>query len=228
MLFLFQSCHKEIKVLNQNTPEQYAISEVQKIVGNEGNVFVITNLSSNKKNSVNINGQNIVTVNLEKFKDIVNQLKSDTLPHNGIKYFDSVFIDNVKIKIAALNSFDEWDGPKPAGMYRYYFGPLQNGNSSFLTNLNISFNTNQDGSMHGSPSIYFSGITLFGWQPQQISSIAYNASNYVSTFAITGTTTFGIQCSGGLTIGWTSTITFYVRISMDENDANPVEIRGYK
>ncbi len=90
--------------------------------------------------------------------------------------------------------------------------------------LNLAFNTKSDGSINGAPSLYFSGIQLFGWQPQQTSLIAFNSSTYTSTFSVTGVVVFGIQLGGGTTLGWTSRLTLYVTINMSEDAKNPVVI----
>jgi hypothetical protein len=225
MLLIFQSCNKEVKESIQNLNEQNAINQIQKIVGNKGKVFLIKESNSNIS-SLNLNDHNVQKIDIEQFKKIFSQSINDTLPHIFKKTLDSLIKSSLIIKSSSLDYFDDFDGPRPAGLYRYAFGPLQNGNSSFLTNMNISFNTNQDGSIYGTPTIYFSGLTLFSWQVQQNSQISFNSNTYVSTFAMTGTTTFGIQCSGGLTLGWTSTITFYVSINMDEKDSNTVIIKA--
>ena len=228
ILFVLISCNKDINEINENSSEQNAINEVKKIVGNQGNLFVLRRSNNNNLQSFKLKDNNVDKIKIEKYKEIFDKLIKDTLPHIYIQLSDSVYFNDDEIRISALKSLYDFDGPKPAGLYRYSYGPLQNGNSSLFTNMNIAFNTNHDGSIDGSPTIYFSGITLFGWQAHQISQISFNPKTFVSTFAITGTTTFGIQCSGGLTIGWTSTTTFYVRINMDDNDPNTVVIRGYK
>ena len=48
-------------------------------------------------------------------------------------------------------------------------------------------------------------------------------NSYTSTFVITGTTTFVIQL-GGITIGWSSNITFYITIINNELNLTPVRI----
>lgn len=138
---------------------------------------------------------------------------------------DSANIDSNFIKSNMIKShYDFEEGPRPAGLYRYSFSPLQNGNTSLFSNLNIAFNTNTNGSIYGTPSIYFTGINLFSWSPQQTSQISFNPSTFTSTFTITGNVVFGIQFSGGFTIGWSTTTTFYVIINMDDAVMYPVVI----
>jgi hypothetical protein len=100
---------------------------------------------------------------------------------------------------------------------------MVNGNTSYFSNLNLSFNVGNNGGIIGTPSLYFSGINLFSWQPLQSSMISFNPQTYISTYAITGLTVFGIQL-GGLTIGWSSTITFYIRINTNEFSNTTVTI----
>ncbi len=146
---------------------------------------------------------------------------SNSIQSNSINTSTSNFSNGNTIK---ANDELADDGPGPAGLHRYTFGPLEGGNSSLFANMNIAFNTYADGSVNGSPSLYFSGITLFGWQTQQTSQISFNASTSTSTFVITGVATFGIQLGGGSTIGWGSNLTFYVTLNMDENSSKPVMI----
>jgi hypothetical protein len=93
--------------------------------------------------------------------------------------------------------------------------------------MNISYNLGANGEIIGAPSLYFSGLHLFKWQPAQTSMISFNNNTFTSTFAITGTTSFGIQL-GGTTIGWSSNITFYITINNDELNLNPVQIYSKK
>jgi hypothetical protein len=156
-------------------------------------------------------------------EDASNTNKSNSIPSNSLPSSSSNLSNGNVIK---ANDELADDGPGPAGLRRFTFYPLENGNSSLFANMNIAFNTNADGSINGNPSLYFSGITLFGWQTQQTSQISFNPNTSTSTFAITGVATFGIQIGGGATIGWGSNITFYVTLNMDENATKPVMIYG--
>ena len=236
------SCTKDTQVPNSdnannlaatasNIAEQEAIAAVKKIVGNEGTVFVKEKSSSPQNQQVTAVDKEtriIKTLTLEEFANLYKSIKSNTDSAIGIRV-DSSSMKNESSNSIQSNSIkvnDELaeDGPGPAGLHRYSFGPLEGGNTSLFANMNIAFNTNADGSINGSPSLYFNGITLFGWQTQQTSQISFNASTSTSTFAITGVATFGIQLGGGSTIGWGSNMTFYVTLNMDENTSKPVVI----
>lgn len=224
ILIVFAGCKKDIDISNQNSIEKNAINEVKKIVGDDGNIFImpISNDTGNINHTNTDDKINIIKI--EIFKNLYEQIQKDTLPHFFKIVIDSATLNFDTYKINSLIFLDDDEDPRPAGLYRYSFGPLKNGNTSFFANLNLAFNTNQDGSINGSPSLYYSGINLFSWQPQQMSQISFNPYTYVSMFAITGTISFGIQTSGGMTIGWTSTITYYVSINMNEYNSNPVII----
>lgn len=231
ILVVLVSCKKEITEEKQNSIEKNAINEIKKIVGNQGNIFIIPPQTDSSKTQHVIFSNKANNVNIETFKKLYDQILNDTLPHIFKSIIDSGALNNInsKYKINSISFYeDDNDDPKPAGLYRFTYGPLTNGNSSFFANLNISFNTNQNGSINGNPSLYFSGINLFSWQPQQTSQISFNPITYVSRFAITGTAVFGIQTSGGMTIGWSSNITFYVNINMNQYNFNPVIINGAK
>jgi hypothetical protein len=221
-----------------NLTEQEAIVAVKKIVGNEGTVFVkekFTNLQNQQVTAVDKETRIIKTLTLEEFANLYKSIKLNTDSGIGIRAdlanysTNSTKSNSITITASSGNSIkanDELadDGPGPAGLHRYTFSPLENGNSSLFANMNIAFNTNADGSINGVPSLYFNGITLFGWQTQQTSQISFNISTLSSTFAITGVATFGIQIGGGTTIGWGSNMTFYVTLNMDENASKPVVI----
>lgn len=216
---------------SSNLAEQEAIAAVKKIVGNEGTVFVKEKFpipQNQQVAAVDKETRIIKTLTLEEFANLYRSIKLNTDSGIGIR-IDSSSVQNESsnsIKSNSIKANDELadDGPGPAGLHRYTFGPLEGGNTSLFANMNIAFNTNSDGSINGVPSLYFNGITLFGWQTQQTSQISFNPYNSTSTFAITGVATFGIQLGGGATIGWGSNITFYVTLNMDENTSKPVMI----
>jgi hypothetical protein len=54
--------------------------------------------------------------------------------------------------------------------------------------------------------------------------VSFNSSTLISTFAITGVATFGVQMGSGTTVGWGSNVTFYITINMDEYASKPVSI----
>ena len=88
---------------------------------------------------------------------------------------------------------------------RYFFVRVRNSDYNYTTN----------------PTIIDSNGNLLYTQ------LVFNPQTYISTYAITGLTVFGIQL-GGLTIGWSSTITFYIRINTNEFSNATVTIYSRK
>jgi len=232
--------------------EEEAIAAVKKIVGNEGTVFVKEKFSSLQNQQVTPQNQQVTSVDketriiktltLEEFANLYKSIKSNTDSGIGVRIDSSYAKEDASNSIqsnsipsnslqANSNNFsngnvikanDELadDGPGPSGLYRFGFN---NGGNILFSTLNVAFNTNEDGSINGVPSIYYSGYTFFGWQTQQTSQITFNSSNSTSTFSVMGVITYGIQL-GGMTIGWTSNMTYNVTINMDENAKNHVTI----
>lgn len=234
---LLIACEKEssssIKEANVATIES-DLALVKSIVGKRGNLFVMYSTDPNGKinnesgKSANSLSSNIRTIEIKDFSKIFESLTSDSIFATGImvkKQGDSLQLRSNAIKV---NDERADDGPGPAGLYRFTFGPSSGNNPSFFSNLNLSFNSNSDGSINGTPSLYFSGIQLFGWQSQNTSLVSFNPSTFVSTFAVTGVATFGIQMGSGTTLGWGSNITFYISVNMDEFATKPVSIYTYK
>jgi hypothetical protein len=172
-----------------------------------------------------LNNDTVKLLSLLEFKSAFDVLNTDSTLLTAI-LIDSPSNEGI-IKSSTLNSNVYIDRPRQPGLYRYSFSPMVNGNTSYFSNLNLSFNIGNNGSIIGTPSLYFSGINLFSWQPFQSSMISFNPQTYISTYAITGLTVFGIQL-GGLTIGWSSTITFYIRINTNEFSNATVTIYSRK
>lgn len=234
---LLIACKKEnislVKAEDLSTTES-DLALVKSIVGERGNLFVMSSaVPSGKKNSesgksANSLSSNIKTLDIKDFSKIFESLTNDSIFATGISIKKQA--DSLQLESNAIKVNDEWadDGPGPAGLYRFTFGPSSGNNPSFFSNLNLSFNSNSDGSINGTPSLYFSGIQLFGWQSQNTSLVSFNPSTFVSTFAVTGVATFGIQLGNGTTLGWGSNVTFYISVSMDEFSTKPVSIYTYK
>jgi hypothetical protein len=207
------------------------IAAVKSVVGDRGNLFVLSSqgvggaVDTEFNTSVNSLSSNIKPMSLIEFSKLFVSLTKDSLYATGIR-IEKQQGDSVKLESNAIKVNDEWadDGPGPAGLYRFTFGPTNGNNPSFFSNLNLSFNSNSNGSINGTPSLYFSGLQLFGWQTQQTSLVSFNSSTLISTFAITGVATFGVQMGSGTTVGWGSNVTFYITINMDEYASKPVSI----
>ena len=117
---------------------------------------------------------------------------------------------------------EDGSGPRviPQGFYiRENYGSWwqnNNGNSSIMSTMSIVFNTDTYGRVVGSPSIIFSGISLFTWNQAYLSPISYNLANHTSTFTISGTAAFGIS-TGGTVLGWVSRQIYEVVVNTDYN-----------
>lgn len=223
---LLFGCEKENNT-TEVMSESKAILAVKNIVGDEGTLTVLSNHSNAAKQSMQIMEDTIKLLSLKDFQSAFNSLSVDT---NSVTAFllESPIPSNSEIESNAIIPMDEdKDGPKSPGLYRFTFLPKTGGNSSYFSNMNLSYKLGPNGEIIGEPSLYFSGLHLFNWHPAQTSVISFDKNTYTSTFLITGTTTFGIQL-GGTTIGWSSSITFYITINNDELNLNPVQIYSKK
>ena len=228
MVFIFLinilGCTKD-KLIAEKNIDTNAILEIKKIVGQNGEIKVLSNSINLSNHSIQFNNDTVKLLSLLEFKSAFDLLNTDST------LLTAILIDSPKnesvVKSSFINSNVYIDRPKQPGLYRYSFTPLMNGNTSYFSNLNLSFNVGNDGSIIGVPSLYFSGINLFSWQPLQYSMISFNPQTYISTYAVTGLSVFGIQL-GGLTIGWSSTITFYIRINTNEFSNATVTIYSKK
>jgi hypothetical protein len=228
MVFIFLinilGCTKD-KLIAEKNIDTNAILEIKKIVGQNGEIKVLSNSINLSNHSIQLNNDTVKLLSLLEFKSAFDLLNTDST------LLTAILIDSPKnegvVKSSFINSNVYIDRPKQPGLYRYSFTPLMNGNTSYFSNLNLSFNVGNDGSIIGVPSLYFSGINLFSWQPLQYSMISFNPQTYISTYAVTGLSVFGIQL-GGLTIGWSSTITFYIRINTNEFSNATVTIYSKK
>lgn len=213
-------------VKNTNTTEVISESEailaVKKIVGEKGTLTVLSNNSNTAKQSMEIKEDPVTLLNINEFQVAFNSLSIDSNSVTAV-LLESPIDSNSQIESYSFKSMDEEDGPKTPGLYRFSFLPKNGGNSSYFSTMNLSYNAGANGEIIGAPSLYFSGLHLFNWQPAQTSFISFDKNTFTSTFAITGTTTFGIQL-GGITIGWSSNITFYITIINDELNLTPVRI----
>ena len=218
-------------VKENNTPEviseSKAILAIKNIVGEKGNVSILSNHSNVGNQSMQINTDSVQLLSLKDFQVALGALQADSNAPTAV-LIDSPTQLNTNIKSNSIKSLDDEeddDRPKPAGLYRYSFLPKTGGNTSYFSDMNLSYNTGANGEIIGTPSLYFSGLHLFNWQPTQTSAISFDPITYTSSFAVTGTTTFGIQF-GGFTIGWSSNITFYITIHNDELIISPISIHA--
>ena len=210
---------------------------IKKIVGNEGLILKAIPASSNIiSNSIQgINKQSSKTLTLEEFSKIYQNIKAGRnkkfeFKFKEFKYQKDTAENNEKIveSKSTIKSFDMYEdaedgsGPRviPQGYYcinnfgSYYQN--NNGNSSLLSTMSLVFNTDTYGRVVGSPSIIFSGISLFTWNQGYLSPISYNLANHTSTFIISWTATYGISM-GGTVLGWVSRETYEIVVNTDYN-----------
>jgi hypothetical protein len=219
IVLISTSCTKD-KTSIESMTESNAIQSVKNIVGQKGDVNIIHTPTSTNIKTMEINNDSVKVLSLSEFQKVFNDLNVDSNSSIPI-LVDSPKQFSKQPGSNKANAFVDVDGPKPAGLYRYSFQPQENGNSSYFSNMNISYNLDANGRIIGTPSIYFTGINLFSWQAAQSSLISFNSNTLSSSFAITGSTTFGIQV-GGFNLGWSSTITFYITINSDDQAETPI------
>ena len=230
IVFLFVllfGCEKDNST-NEIMSESKAILAVKNIVGDEGTLTVLSNHSNSAKQSMQISEDTIKPLSLKDFQSAFNSLSVDSNSVSAV-LLESPIPSNTQIESNSIQPMyeEEEDGPRTPGLYRFIFLPKTGGNSSYFSNMNLSYNLGANGQIIGTPSLYFSGLHLFNWQPAQTSVISFDKNTFTSTFTITGTTTFGIQL-GGFTIGWSSNITFYITVINNELNLNPVRIYSKK
>ncbi len=229
VFFLFSSCFKQT---SSSAIDQ--LNEIKSTVGSEGeikinNSIVKSNVTTNSIDNPTINiGKNL---SLKEFKDAYKSLKENRKKEfqlTNIHYSKDTVLkhdsaSSIKIKPFDL-MYDEGENPgiRPAGYYTItnYSSILQNnnGNSSLFSNMVLVFNTNNLGMVIGTPSIYYTSVNLFTWNQLYVSPIAFDPNTHISTFTISGTSTFGISLGGSL-LGWVSPQSFQVSINMDANSS---------
>jgi hypothetical protein len=230
--FFLTSCAKQVTSADQ---DETNISQLKKIVGNEGLILkAIPAPSGIISNSIReINKQASKALTLDEFSKVYQNIKAGR--NKRIELKESKFQkdtagNNEKIveSKSTIKSFDMYEdtedgsGPRviPSGFHwvTNYNSITQNnnGNSSLLSSMTLLFNTDTYGRVVGSPSIIFSGITLFTWNQGYLSPISYNLANHTSTFTISGTAAFGIS-TGGTVLGWVSRETYEVVVNTDYN-----------
>ena len=232
IFFFLASCAKKVTSVDQGETN---ISQLKKIVGNEGLILKTIPASSNIiSNSIQgINKQSSKTLTLDEFSKVYQNIKAGRNKKIELKEFKfqkdtAGNTQKVVESKSAIKSFETYEdaedgsGPRviPDGFHWFtnYNSITQNnnGNSSILSSMSLLFNTDTYGRVVGSPAIIFSGITLFTWNQSYLSPISYNLANHTSTFTISGTATFGIS-TGGTVLGWVSRETYEVVVNTDYN-----------
>ena len=232
IFFFLTSCAKQVANADQ---DEVNISQLKKIVGNEGLILKAIPASSNIiSNSIQgINKQSSKTLTLDEFSKVYQNIKAGRnkkIEFKEFKYQKDTAGNYEKIveSKSTIKSFETYEdaedgsGPRviPQGYYvRNNFGSYwqnNNGNSSIMTTMSVVFNTDTYGRVIGNPSLIFSGITLFTWNQSYLSPITYNLANHTSTFIISGTATYGISM-GGTVLGWVSRETYEIVINTDYN-----------
>ena len=232
IFFFLTSCTKQLANADQ---DEVNISQLKKIVGNEGLILKAIPASSNIiSNSIQgINKQSSKTLTLDEFSKVYQNIKAGRnkkIEFKEFKYQKDTAGNYEKIveSKSTIKSFETYEdaedgsGPRVLQEGVHWFTNYNsitqnnNGNSSILSNMSLIFNTDTYGRVVGNPSIIFSGITLFTWNQVYLSPISYNLANHKSTFTISGTATFGIS-TGGTVLGWVSRETYQVVVNTDYN-----------
>jgi len=235
LFFFLTSCTKQLTSADQ---DEINISQLKKIVGNEG--LILKELpapSSIITHSIQgLKKQAVKTLTLDEFSKLYQNIKAGrnkTMAFKEFKYQKDTTGNYEKIVETknTIKSFDIYEdaedgsGPRviPSGFYTVTnYGSLwqnNNGNSSILSSMSLVFNTDTYGRVVGNPSIIFSGLTLFSWNQTYMSPISYNLANHTSTFIISGTATYTISIGGnvGTSLGWVIRETYQVVINTDYN-----------
>ena len=231
LLFFVTSCTKKEPQLTLAQIQQNTIIEIRKIVGNNGTISVNNNDRNNKLSTYSalsiLDTNRLISLTLEQFKDIYNALKTDTFWTN---VNDKLSTSDSTKNIKSLSDFyDDEDplypkGPKQEPGYHMIqfarsvpFLPYQY-NSSYFSNLNLQYYSDQNGYVIGSPSISFSGINIFKWNQNFLSSIEnqsdglYQIGN--SSFTIGGGAEYSILFG---TFTWTSPLSYKITIDIYGN-----------
>lgn len=225
-LSFLQSCNKETSNEIQSE-EQLSIESLKNIVGNQGSITVLKNEKYGTKKFLATSLDTAAkTLSLTEFEKVFTVLKDDTT-----KYASTIGLLETSMGIDSLTEnsvkkkFDLSNDPRPAGLYQARLRPMSNGNPSLFSNMSLTFNTDASGRIIGSPTISFSGITLFNWQQTNMSNINFNPFTFANSFVITGIANFGIS-NGSINLSWTSSLNFEVEINMNEFQLTPINIRA--
>ena len=179
LFFFLTSCTKQLTSADQ---DEINISQLKKIVGNEGLILKAIPAPSNIiSNSIQgINKQSSKTLTLDEFSKVYQNIKAGRNKKNEFKFKEFKYQKDTAGKYekivetkSTIKSFEMYEdaedgsGPRviPQGFYiRENYGSWwqnNNGNSSIMSTMSIVFNTDTYGRVVGSPSIIFSGISLF-------------------------------------------------------------------
>lgn len=218
---IFFGCSKESAQLSKDQQEQNAINEIRKIVGNNG----VIKISNNKQISTFVSTNSDlafpdttqpITLTLEQFREAY------TFLYSGKFWKNAIVVNSKFIAINSIKSFDiyEEDPIQKPGYHNVRFSPTMPGlgyfgsNSSLFSSLNLQYNSDKMGLVVGSPSISFTGITLFAWNQNYLSPIQtqfnYNQQSGNSVFTIGGNARFGIG-----NFNWESNISYTITIGAD-------------
>jgi hypothetical protein len=216
IIIILNGCSKDdITIVNEN---QAAINEIKKIVGDNGKISVYNNFKTEDNyfilntSPTNFDTSHSMNLNLKQFKIIYVALNSGKLwgitnenensnSFNVVQSFDGDSIQRTGYHLIRFS---------PAMPSIGYFGP----NSSFISYLNLQYYTDNKGFVIGSPSISFSGITLFNWNQNFLSPIQTQLNNKLNTgssiFTIGGNARFGIG-----NFNWESHMSYTITIDID-------------
>ena len=229
LLLIMSSCIKELPNTARKLTEVEAVDSLRKIVGNTGVIKVL----SNSKNSGVVHPFSIVDSNvklrilsLSEFKKVYSNFDLLLVNSKGVLLRIDTVNAGGNIKSYSLKGFDIYDTLAP-GSYTFRISPNlpgidYNGNSSYLTFMNVFFEIGSDRSVVGSPQITYTGINLFSWNQVATSTNYFDPLSNTSTFTIAGSVLFGIQI-GGFTLGWSRS--HYIGLVINPDADKPVFCR---
>lgn len=217
LILFLGSCSKSLDFSEPSKDQLDARASMLKIVGSKGQ---IVSFPSSIDDNVSI-------LSSTEFQQVVKELINP-------KTYESKRAELIKekniskeylLQTNSIKSFSYLDdeGPRRAGYYHVQFSANSNINDGLggSYTLHLYFNTDSYGKVIGSPSLSYTGIGISSWQQVNMSSVSFNASNYTSSFTISGINTYGIQF-GSFTLGWSSVSNFLIRVNMEESASKQV------
>jgi len=130
-------CTKDTIIAEKNI-DPNVILEIKKVVGQNGEIKVLSNSINLSNQTFKLNNDTVKLLSLLEFKSAFDVLNTDSTLLTAI-LIDSPSNEGA-IKSSSLNSNVYIDRPRQPGLYRYSFSPMVNGNTSYFSNLNLSFN----------------------------------------------------------------------------------------
>ena len=140
-------CTKD-KIVAEKNIDPNVISEIKKIVGQNGEIKLLSNSINLSSQTFKLNNDTVKLLSLLEFKSAFDLLNTDSTLLTAI-LIDSPSNEGI-IKSSTLNSNVYIDRPRQPGLYRYSFSPMVNGNTSYFSNYLFGSDA-QRVKTHGAP-----------------------------------------------------------------------------